>query len=76
VTDRSFADIMSLLNEHDQLKNLSGVIVNDAFINTLCARLAELPIPQVSSEEVRRAWARQRQAFDGPPGVFDQGAGA
>ena len=60
MADRSFVEILALLSEHDQLNDLTGTAIDDDFIDLLCIRLSELPIPPVHPDEVRRAWTRQR----------------
>lgn len=61
--DRSFGEILAMLSEHDQLKDLHATVIDDGFIRVICERLDSLPVPPVSSDEVRRAWARQRGAM-------------
>ena len=68
--DRTFGEIISILAEHDQTRDLTGRIVNDGFINLLCERLASLPVPPVDPDEVRRAWDKQRSQMPGPPPGF------
>jgi len=66
MADRSFGQIMALMAEHDQLKDPHATVIDDGFIRVVCQRLDSLQIPPVSSDEVRRAWLRQREAVPGP----------
>jgi hypothetical protein len=67
VTDRTFGQIIALLGEHEQTRDLHATVINDDFIALVCQRLAQLPIPPVSPGEVERAWQRQTDSFPGPP---------
>jgi hypothetical protein len=70
MTDRTFGQIMAILAEHDETNDLTGVIVNDAFIDLVCHRLASLAVPPVDPAEVRRAWDQQRTEMQGPRADF------
>jgi hypothetical protein len=58
---------MAVLAEHGQTADLQAVLINDAFVEMVCARLASLPSSTVSPDEVRRAWAKQREALPKQP---------
>jgi hypothetical protein len=58
--ERTFAQIMALLEEHGQLDGVRPAVIDDAVIVKLSERLAAMPIPPVSVEEIGRAWDRQR----------------
>jgi len=68
-SDRSFGQIMSVLQEHEDFTGL--VLGNDGSIDLLCRRLDSLAIPPVPADEVRRAWAREKGRFD-PPDWSDE----
>ncbi len=67
--ERTFGEVIAILAEHDQTSDLTGVIVNDAFIDLICTRLDTLPVPPIPAAEVRRAWERQQRKSQGFPGL-------
>ncbi len=67
MAERTFGEIVAILAEHEQTRDLTGVVVNDGFIDLICQRLDALPVPPIPADEVRRAWERQQRKSQGFP---------